>query len=93
MTVGVLQVELAIFDAQSLKDKRRVILGLKQRIRNRFNVSVSEVDHANAAKRSTLAVAAVSSDTRLVHSQLDKVVDLIRRTGGVSLLTYKRDMR
>ncbi len=41
MIVGALTVELAIFDAQCLKDKRRVILSLKEKLRNRFNVSVA----------------------------------------------------
>ena len=92
MIVGVLRVELAIFDAQSLKDKRRVIAGLKQKIRNRFNVSVAEVDHANAAKRCCLAIAMVSSQARPVHSQLDKIIDLVRRTRGASLVTYEREI-
>jgi len=49
MIVGLLTIDLAIFEAQSLKDKRRVIRGLKERIRGRFNVSVAEIGHANAA--------------------------------------------
>lgn len=92
MIVGVMRIELAIFEAQSLKDKRRVILSLKQRIRNRFNVSLAEVDYLNVAKRCCLAVAVVSPDSRSVHSQLDKIVDFIRRAVGVSLVTYEREL-
>ena len=44
MVLGVLTLELVIYEAQSLKDKRRVVKSLKERIRNRFNVSVSEVE-------------------------------------------------
>ncbi len=92
MIVGVLRVDLAIPEARSLKDKRRVILSLKQRIRNQFNVSVAEVEHADNPKRCHLGVAAVSKDSRVIHSQLDKVVELVRRDGGVSLLTYEREL-
>ncbi len=93
MIVGALTVELAIFDAQSLKDKRRVILSLKERLRNRFNVSVAEVGYQDTPKRCRLGVAIVSSGTggsRVIHSQLDKVVDMVRVTRGLSLLDYER---
>ena len=89
--MGVLTIELAILDAQSLKDKRRVIASLKQRLRNRFNISVAEVAHANAPRRCRLGVAMVSNESRALHSQLDRIIDMVRRTGGVSLLDYGRE--
>ncbi len=95
MIVGVLTVDLAIFDARSLKDKRRVIVSLKQKLRNRFNVSVSEVGLHDAPRRCRLAVAMVSSTTGgagAVHSQLDKIVDMVRRIGSLSLLEYQREL-
>lgn len=91
MIVGVLTVDVAIFEAQTLKDKRRVISGLKQRLRNRFNVSVAEVAYADAPKRCRLGVAMVSQESRVVHSQLDKVVDVVRRAAGLSLIEYHRE--
>ena len=92
MIVGVLRVDLMIYDALTLKDKRRVLLSVKQRIRNRFNVSVAEVEHANARQRSTLGLAVVSNERRAVESQLDQVVDLLRRHPQLSLLEYERDI-
>ncbi len=92
MTVGVLTLELAVFDAQSLKDKRRVVLSLKQKLRNRFNVSVAETRYHDLPKRCCLVVVMVAHESRPLHSQLDKIVDLVRRTGGMSLLDYQREM-
>ncbi len=83
---------MAIFDAQTLKDKRRVIQGLKQRLRDRFNVSVAETAYGDAPKRCRLGVAIISQESRFIHSQLDKVVELVRRTAGLSLLDYKREL-
>ena len=91
MIVGVLTVDLAVFDAQSLKDKRRAIRGLKERIRNQFNVSVSEVAYQNVAKRCQLAVAMVACESRPMHSQFDQIVELVRRTPAVSLVDYQRE--
>ena len=74
MRVGVLTIELAILEARTLKDKRRVIKGFKDRLRNRFNVSVAEVGFGDAPKRCRLGVVMVSKETRPLHSQLDKIV-------------------
>ena len=64
--------------------------GLKQKLRNGFNVSVAEVGYQDAHKRSLLAMAMVSQDSRNLHSQLDKMVDLVRRMNGLSLVHYER---
>ena len=92
MIVGVLTVDLAIFDAQSLKDKRRVVSSLKQRIQSRFNVSVAEVEFANMPKQCRLGVAMIATESRALHSQLDKLVDCVREARGLSLITYSREI-
>ena len=92
MVVGVLTIELAIFDARTLKDKRRVIHGIKQRLRNQFNVSVTEVGYTNTPKRCQLGIAMVSGASRPLHSQLDRIVDVIRRTTSLTLVNYEREV-
>ena len=68
MVVGVLRVELAILDAVTLKDKRRVINSVKDRIMNRHKVSVAEVDRLEQRQGAVLAVAMVANDSRFVQS-------------------------
>jgi uncharacterized protein YlxP (DUF503 family) len=92
MRVGVLTIELAILEAQSLKDKRRVLKGTKERIRRAFNVSVAEVGYNDAPRRCRLGVAMVANESRVVQSQLDQVVDLVRRVGGVILVDYHSEV-
>ncbi|HRX87135.1 MAG TPA: DUF503 domain-containing protein, partial [Phycisphaerae bacterium] len=53
--VGVLTIELALYEAASLKDKRRVLKSLKDRMRAQFNAAVAEVDNQDARQRATLA--------------------------------------
>lgn len=88
MVVGVLTVRLAIFEALSLKDKRRVVRSLKDRIANTHNVSVAEVDDLDHRQAATLGIAMVSNDARFVESALSRIVDQIRAYGRASLLTY-----
>lgn len=89
MIVGVLTVDLAIYDARTLKEKRSVILSLKDRLRGRFNVAVSEVAFGDSPKRCRLGIATVGHASRGIHSQLDQVVDVIRRSLGLTLLEYE----
>jgi uncharacterized protein YlxP (DUF503 family) len=70
-------VELHLPDVGSLKGKRHVLKGLKERVKNRFDVSVAEVDHHDAWQRATLAVACVSHDSRHANEVVDKAMDFI----------------
>ena len=54
MVVGVLRVELAVLEAITLKDKRRVIKSLKDRIGGRHNISIAEVDNLESRQRAVL---------------------------------------
>ena len=90
--IGVLTLELSVREAQSLKDKRRIIQSIKTRIRNTFNVSVAEVGYLDDRQRCLLAVAMVSRETRPLHSQLDKMVDFVRRSSDLTLIDYGREI-
>jgi hypothetical protein len=92
MHVGVLQLELSIADAMSLKDKRRVILSLKDRIAHGRNVSIAEVGALDEHRRSILGVAMVSNDARYVEGALSKLVDFVRAVPQVSLMDYQIEM-
>ena len=58
--VGVLTLELRIDHAHSLKEKRHVVKSLKERLRHKFNVSVSEIDDQDVHNSSVIAAATVS---------------------------------
>jgi uncharacterized protein YlxP (DUF503 family) len=60
--VGVVTVALRIPESHSLKEKRRVVKALKDRLRSRFNVSVAEVDHQDLWQRATIGIVFVGSD-------------------------------
>lgn len=92
MHVGILQLDLAIPEAFSLKDKRRVILSLKDRISNTHNVSVAEVDRMDEHQRCIMGIAMVSNDKRYVEGGLSKIVDMVRMNPGVNLLDYQIEM-
>ena len=92
MVVGVLQVEIAVPDAMSLKDKRRVVRSLKDRIAHGYNVSIAEVGALDEHRRSILGIAMVSNDARYVEGGLSKLVDFIRTVPQADLIDYQIDL-
>ena len=84
-----MKLSLFIGEAQSLKDKRRAIEGLKDRLRSRFNVSVAEVDHQDLHQRAEIAVAAVSSDGRYLNGLLDSVLNYVRKDSLIVLAGHE----
>jgi len=74
MLIGSLQVELHLPACHSLKEKRFTLQGLKTRLRNRFNVSVAEVDYQDKWQRSVVGVACISNDRKHIDEMLQKVL-------------------
>jgi len=88
MIVGILSLQVSVFDAMSLKDKRAVIKSLKDRISNKYNVSIAEVDHCDNIRTSVLGVAMIAGDTRFITSALSKIVDFVRAIPQLTLIDY-----
>ena len=80
-TVGVLTLELRLYDAHSLKDKRHTVKGLKDRLRNKFNVAVAEIDYQDLWQRSLISAVTVSSD----HSHAEQLLQLVEREASAVL--------
>ena len=74
--------------SHSLKEKRRALKALKDRIRSKWNVSVAEVEDQDNWQRAVLAVAWVGNDARFLTSALSKIVDHAREYRGAELADY-----
>ena len=74
-TMGLLQLKLHLVQAMSLKDKRRVIKGFKDRVKHRYNVSIAEVEGLENHKIAVLAVAMVGNDHRYIEGILQRIVN------------------
>jgi uncharacterized protein YlxP (DUF503 family) len=83
--IGVLTLELRLDDAHSLKEKRHVVESLKSRLRNRFNVSVAEIDYQDLWQRAAVAAVTVSSDRTHAEKVLQSVEDEAASLLGGSL--------
>lgn len=87
--IGVLSVELHIPASQSLKDKRRVLKSLKDRVRSRFNVSISEVGELEKWQRSVLGVCMINRDKKHIMGHFEAVLSLIQNVDEVLVSKYQ----
>jgi uncharacterized protein YlxP (DUF503 family) len=86
MVVGVYHLDLVLPQGSSLKEKRHIVKSLMTRVRDRFNVSISEVGEHDLWQRSHVGICLVGSDKRFVNSSLDKVLDYIERLDIVEVV-------
>ncbi len=86
IVVGLCTIELFIPESQSLKDKRRVLLSLKDRLREKFNLSVAEVDGQDLWQKAVLGLACVANEGRHVNQVCDQALNLIRTVHAVEIV-------
>ena len=77
MHIGVCRLSLYLPESSSLKDKRQTARSLSDRLRNRFNVAVAEVEDANMRQRLTLGVCCVSNDRGHADAMLSSLLNFV----------------
>ena len=92
MRVGTLEVRLGLPGVNSLKEKRQIIRSLKDRLRNRFNIAVAEVDDQNVWRSARVGVVTVANNGRFVDSSLSKILDFIRTCKDVTVVDIQREV-
>lgn len=86
MIVGTCEIELIIYEANSLKEKRHVIKSIIERIQTRFNASAAEVGYNDLWNRSIIGVAVVSNKKVLCESMISKIIDFIDNDDRVEII-------
>ncbi len=84
MTVAIARVTLVLAAAHSLKDKRMVLRRLKDRVRDKFNVSIAEVAAHDVWQRAVLGITLVGGDRKHTESSIDEVLRFVREDADVA---------
>ena len=92
MIVGTLKMRLMIRESRSLKEKRRVISSIKDRIRGKFNVSVAELEAQDSHQQAVLGVALVTNDKRHGQEVLGQVLNLVRTHPVAQLVDHELEI-
>jgi uncharacterized protein YlxP (DUF503 family) len=78
MTVGSLRVRLLLRESRTLKDKRQVVTSIKDKLKQRFNVSVAEVEAQDNRQMAILGFAMVGNEASHVRTTLQQIVEALR---------------
>lgn len=92
MTVGILNLSLLIQGSNSLKEKRMVLHSLKARLRNNFNVAVTQIGDEDKWQKAILTVVGVEKDRSNMNSILSAVVNFIERFNRIELIDYEMEL-
>ena len=93
MVVKLLTLDILFPGCSSLKEKRYVLSSLKARLRQRFNVSVAEVDYQDKWQRCLMAVALVGADRKSVDAMGDRVIRFVENDHRVTVADTIQEIR
>ena len=65
---------------------------LKTRLRNRFNIAITEVDDEDKWQKSTLAIVGVQNDKRYMDRQASKIINFIENFNQVDIVDYEMEL-
>jgi hypothetical protein len=92
MVIGLVEAHISIPESRSLKDKRSVLRSLKDRVLNRMNVSVAEVDDQDLWQSARLAFVTVAATRDIVEQRMAENGDMLRGTPRFVLMDIQTSL-
>jgi uncharacterized protein YlxP (DUF503 family) len=86
-----MKIQISMNGIASLKEKRSIVKSLISRIRNKFNVSIAEIDHNDNKQTAVLGISVISNDGRFINEQLDTIINFMQRDGRFYLGQVERE--
>lgn len=77
MVVSMIQFRLELVGIESIKDKRRIVSSLKEKLYQKFRLSVAEVDLLDSLDRAQIGAAVVSNSRRHGEAVLNKALAFV----------------
>lgn len=81
-------IEIIIYHSNSLKDKRQVLKSILERIKARYNVSISETKYHEKWNRSCIGVVTISNSKEISESTINKIISFIDNDSRVEIINY-----
>jgi len=91
MIVSVMTVQLCLNGIGSLKEKRSIVKSVTSRLKNRFNVSIAEVDHQDNKRTVLLGLSIVANNSGYIARQFEKILTFMRKDGRFFLGKIERE--
>lgn len=92
MVVGILELEMRLSSSNSLKDKRSILKSLISRIRNNFNVSVSEIGYQDMWQRTIVGIAFITTEKSFAQRVLSRIMKFVEKERNISLIDSRMEV-
>ncbi len=92
MKIGLLQIDLRFDGCNSLKDKRAILQALKHRIRQRYNVSLAEIDWHDQWRESRFGLVAIGNQADSIEKNFRAVIEEIESRPDTAVTDYCIEM-
>ena len=92
MFIGSAKIYINLNGISSLKDKRRIVKSVIERLKSRFNVSAAEIDRQDNKRMAVLGIGLVSNDKTFTNQQLDTVLNFVHNDSRFYLGKIEREV-
>lgn len=92
MFIATAEIEILLYESQSLKEKRQILKSLITRILNRFNVSIAEIDFLDAWQHAELGLACISNTSLHAQKQVDEILEYMEQDGRFEVTRIHREL-
>jgi uncharacterized protein YlxP (DUF503 family) len=91
MIVGVMTVQLCMNGITSLKEKRSIVKSIASRTKNKFNISIAEIDRHDNKRTAILGISLISNDGRFINEQFNNIINFMKKDGRFYLGAIERE--
>ncbi len=92
MIIGTLKIEFRLHGIFSIKEKRGIANSLKQKLKNKFNVALSEIDGQDSLQTLQLALVTVSTESKRVQTTLNKTLAMLEATSADEIVDVRTEV-
>jgi len=92
MLIGTVRVEFRLHGVTSKKDKRGVAASFKQKLRNKFNVSVAEIEDQDRLGSLVIGIVTVANDAKYVSSVLSKIIGMVEAMNSEEIVDISTEI-
>lgn len=88
MTVGILKIIYHLPYSQTLKEKRQKLTSIKQKLRKKFNISISEIDYKDLWQKSLIGISMISEAQNFIDKIFNKIIEEFKHFNNGYIANY-----
>jgi uncharacterized protein YlxP (DUF503 family) len=92
MVIGILRLNIFMGESNSLKHKRMILHSFKSRMRNNFNVAVTQIDDEDKWQKATVVIAGVEKNRQVMDRILSHALNFTENFSGLEIIDYETEL-